>query len=111
MQLVYTLNWAFRRGWGFGPEATPARYLQAEFSFQLAFGGLEDRGLNRFVSWNPDRFELRMDRHLVYTFCRAMPQTSEFHHGQEATFPGNEEAEAKKRKLEEPGSEGSEPRK
>ena len=26
---VYTPNWARRRGWGLGPEATLARYLQA----------------------------------------------------------------------------------
>ena len=44
----------------------------------------------------------------LYSFCRALPQTWEFHRGQAAASSDNEGAEAKKCKHEEAGSGGSE---
>ena len=44
----------------------------------------------------------------LYIFCRSFSQSCEFRHEREPSSPDGEEAEAKKRRLKEVGSEGSE---
>ena len=44
----------------------------------------------------------------LYIFCRAFSQSCEFRHEREPSSSDGEEAKAKKRKLKEVGSEGSE---
>ena len=110
---VYTYAWAFRRGWGLDPEATPARHLQAINAlksfppiihltdWEIGACPVLLAGTQTALSWG------RIINYL-YSFCRTFPQSCEFRREREPSSSDGEEAKAKKRKLKEVGSEGSE---
>ena len=110
---VYTYAWVFRRGWGLGPEATPARHLQAMKAlksfppiihltyWEIGACPVLLAGTQTALSWG-------WIINYLYSFRRAFPQSCEFRRGREPSSSDGEEAKAKKRKLKEVGSEGSE---
>ena len=111
---AFASNWAFCRGWGLGPEATPARYIQAlkdlkDFRAGLHSAAWEIGAWPVFLAGTQTAMSLCPTINCLYIFCRPLPQSCEFRRDQEVTFSDNEDAEAKKRKREKAGSEGSGP--
>ena len=104
---VYALKWAARRGWGLDPEATPARYLQAIKELKNSPSSLGNRGLALFLAGTQAAMSLGWIINYLFSMRCAFPQSCEFRRDQEVTSSDNEEAEAKRRKPEEAGFEGS----
>ena len=111
--VTYTFAWAFRVGWGLGSGATPARHLQAIKDLRASPSSLH------LTTWELGAWPVLLAGtqtamilgriiNYLYSFCRVFPQSCEFHREREASSLGDEEADAKKRKLEEVGPEGSE---
>ena len=110
---VKTCAWAFRRGCGLGPEATPARHLQAikalkSFPPIIHLTYWEIGACPVLLAGNQTAMSLGRIINYLYSFFRAFPQSCEFRHEREPSSPDGEETEAKKRRLKEVGSEGSE---
>ena len=87
---VYTCDWAFRRGWGLGPEATPARHLQAikalkAFPPILHLTAWEIGACPVLLAGTQTAMSSGWIINYLYSFCRVPSQSCEFRHERRAS--------------------------